>query len=288
MLKYIGLRIFMPLAGRFPRVFYGLAFIAGWAVWKTNGSMRRRVQSNMLPACDGDRRRANREGLKALRNVARYYVDLATLPRRDIANFERDHITIVNGGGLAVLAQPGPMIVMSAHMGDPELAVQALTVRGRPFVALVEALRPQPVADYLLGLRSAGGAKFYEADFRGLRACVDTLKDGGLLGLVGDRDIKGTGVCVTMLGREVKLPGGPWELARRTGATVLPVFCARRGMDDMTVFVEDALRVNQEGDAETAVREAVQAWATILERQIRREPGQWTVLEDYWKVHGCG
>ena len=56
----------------------------------------------------------------------------------------------------------------------------------------------------------------------------------------------------------------------------------------MTVFVEDAMHVRDDLDAEAAVREAVEAWAVILERQIRREPGQWTVLEDYWKVHSCG
>ena len=247
-----------------------------------------KVTSNLLPACDGDRRRAQREALKAIRNVARHYVDLATLPRRDISHYERDHITLVHGERLQALSEPGPIIVISAHMGDPELAVQALTVHGRSFVALVEALRPQSVADYLLELRSSAGGTFYEADFGGLRACVDALKNGGLLGMVGDRDLQGNGVCATMLGQRVKLPGGPWELARRTGATVLPVFAARRGMDDMTVFVEEPLCVRRDGDAEDAVREAIQQWAGILERQLRREPGQWTVLEDYWKVHRCG
>jgi KDO2-lipid IV(A) lauroyltransferase len=253
-----------------------------------HGPTRGRVISNLLPACDGDIGRAETEALKAIRNVARYYVDLATLPHRDIDNYERDHITLVWGERLSALSAPGPIIVISAHMGDPELAIQALTVRGRPFVALVEALQPQRVADYLLELRSSAGGTFHEADFGGLRACLDALKNGGLLGMVGDRDLQGNGVGATLLGRQVRLPGGPWELARRTGATVLPVFAARRGMDDMTVFVEEPMRVRKDGDAEEAVREAVAKWAAILERHLRREPGQWTVLEDYWKVHRCG
>lgn len=288
MTKYIGLRLFMPLAGRFPRFFYGFAFVMGWIVWRLHGPTRRQVVSNLLPACDGDRRRANTEALKAIRNVARYYVDLATLPHRDIENYERDHITLVHGERLTVLSEPGPIIVISAHMGDPELAIQALTVRGQPFVALVEALQPQRVADYLLELRSSAGGTFHEADFGGLRACLDALKGGGLLGMVGDRDLQGNGVTTTLFGRCVKLPVGPWELARRTGATVLPVFAARRGMDDMTLFVEEPICVRSDGDAGEAVRQAVALWTTILERNLRREPGQWTVMEDYWRVHRCG
>ncbi len=288
MWKLWALHIILPLAGRFPRTFYGLAYFTGWLAWRTRPALRRRVTSNLLPACDGDRARASREGLKAVRNVARYYVDLATLPRRDLRHYERDHITLVNEDRLAPLGQPGPVILVSAHAGDPELASLALSVRGRPFVALVEALQPQSLADYLLEFRSAAGGSFYEADFRGLRACLDALKNGGLLGMVGDRDLQGNGICVTMFGRRVKLPAGPWELARRTGATVLPIFCARRGMDDMTLFVEEPIHVSRTGDTQDAVREAAQCFALLLEKQIRREPGQWTVLEDYWRVHRCG
>jgi KDO2-lipid IV(A) lauroyltransferase len=286
-IKYLALRLGLPLAGRFPRLFYGLAFIAGGAAWRLRPSLRRRVIANLAPACDGDRSRTSTEGLKVLRNVARYYVDLASLPHRDMAHYERDHITLVNGERLAIIRQPGPIIVVSAHMGDPELAVRALSYRGRPFVALVEPLHPRAVARYLLRLRSAAGGSFHEADFGGLRACVDALRAGGLLAILADRDLQGSGVCVQMCGRQVKLPRGPWELARRTGATVLPIFCARRGIDHLTVFVEEAFSVDGALEAEDAVRAATERFATLLERHIRREPGQWIVLEDFWRVHRC-
>jgi phosphatidylinositol dimannoside acyltransferase len=166
--------------------------------------------------------------------------------------------------------------------------VQALSQRGRPFVALVEALPEAGLTEYLLTVRSRGGGKFYPAGFRGVRECMAMLQEGGVVALVADRDIHGTGVPAMFFGRCVKFPKGPWEMARRTGATVLPMFSARRGLDDMTVFVEEPFTVSKEGEAEVVIRKAVQHWADMLERNIRREPGQWSVLEDFFRVHACG
>jgi predicted LPLAT superfamily acyltransferase len=53
------------------------------------------------------------------------------------------------------------------------------------------------------------------------------------------------------------------------------------------VFVEEAFSVDGALEAEDAVRAATERFATLLERHIRREPGQWIVLEDFWRVHRC-
>jgi KDO2-lipid IV(A) lauroyltransferase len=215
-------------------------------------------------------------------------VDLATLPRRDIARFERDHLRVVNGERLKLLDEPGPLIVLSAHTGNPELAVQGFTNRGRAFVALVQPLQPPALANYLLKLRSSTGGAFYEADRRGVRACLEALRDGKLVAIIADRDIQGTGVCVDLCGRRVKLPRGPFELARRKHASLLPILAAREGVEDQVVFVEEPYRVRITGNAKEDVREAAQHWACILGQHLLRFPGQWKVLEDYWTVHACG
>jgi KDO2-lipid IV(A) lauroyltransferase len=285
--KLFWLRLGVPIAGRMPRLFYALAWVVGWALWHLRPGLRRNAIRNMLPLCDGDLQRARRESVRAFRNASRYHVDFATIPRRDMANFERDHIQLVHGERLEALSRPGPLIILSAHVGNPELVVQALTFRGRPFTALVEALKPDELADFVIRVRSAQGGRFLKSGIAGVRACAETLAAGGLVGMIGDRDIQGTGICVTLCGRRVKLPRGPWELARRSGAPVLPIFCSRGATDRMQVFVEEPICVPTAASDE-AIDCAVQRWAALLERQLRREPGQWTVLEDFWKVHACG
>jgi KDO2-lipid IV(A) lauroyltransferase len=114
-----------------------------------------------------------------------------------------------------------------------------------------------------------------------------TLRAGGIVALVADRHIQGHGICTTLQGRRVRLPAGPFELAYRTGAIVLPVLTSRGSGDRLTLFVEEPFSLQFDNRRE-AVEKAVQRWAGILERHIERDPGQWTVTEDFWKVHACG
>lgn len=241
----------------------------------------------MLPLCDGDLPRAKREAVRACGHVAQYWVDLASLPRRDMARFEAERITLVNGERLAVLDTPGPVVAVSAHMGSAELVIQALTYRGRGFIALVEKLEPPEWSRYLLDLRSSAGGNFHEAGFGGLRSSLAALKDGQLAGVMGDRDIQQTGLCVELAGQRVRLPRGPWELARRSGAVVLPVFCSRTKRDFFDVYVEEPFRVAKTDDPEADARQAAERYARLLDAHLRRNPGQWAVLEDFWRIHAC-
>jgi len=285
--RLVWLRFGGPVVGRFPRLFYRLALVAGWVAWQMRRGVRKNVVRNMLPLCDGDLPRAKREGLRACQHVAQYWVDLMTLPRRDMTRFEADQLHLIHGERLTVLEQPGPILAVSAHTGNGELAVQALTFRGRSFVALVEAQEPPAWSEMLLSMRAAAGGNFHETDFGGVRACVRALREGQLVGMMGDRDIQLAGICVTVCERRVRIPRGPWELARRTGALVLPVFSSRVRADHFTVHVEEAFTIPKTSDVEADVLEGAKRYAVLLEQHLRRDPGQWAVLEDFWRVHAC-
>ncbi len=265
-----------------------MASAAAAVAWVVRRDLRRNLVRNMLPLCDGDLAQAKRASKQAMKHAAQYYVDLASLSRRDISRFEESHLEIFHAERLEILAAQGPLVIVSAHTGNAELAIQVLTYRGRPFVALVEALEPRELAEYMLSLRSSAGGTFHEATFGGVRAMMAALKNGQIAGVMGDRDIQDTGVCVTFCGRHVKVPRGPWELARRFDAPVLPVFSARKHGDQFRIDVGEVFHVARTGDLECDIRRAAERYVRLLEAQLRRDPGQWTVLEDFWKVHGCG
>ena len=287
MTKLLLFRTAAPVVGRFPGPFYGAAWIVATAAWFVRRQERRRVIRNLLPFCDGNVQRARREGREAFRNVARYYVDLCSLPYRDAASFEDDHIQVRNRVRIPCLFAPEPTIVASAHMGNPELSLIAIAQRGRPWVELVEPLQPDALAAFVTRLREASGGRVYPAGYQGVRAALDELRADGLVALMADRDLGGNGVCVSIAGRRVRLPRGPWELARRTGATVVPLFLERGFFEDVTVYIEQPIRVPPTDDPEDDVATAAQRWAGLFERHVRRKPGQWAVLEDFWRVHAC-
>lgn len=286
--KLAGMRLTQPITGRFPRPYYALARPFAWVVFNLRPGLRRKLIRNMLPLADGDRAKARRLAFESCVNVCRYYVDLCTLPYRNVITFESTNLELVGGERLAALAEAGPVVAVSAHTGNAELAIQALTYRGRPFVALVEAQEPEEWAEYLLRLRSSAGGKFYEADFGGIRACIEMLRAGGLVGFMADRDLQGNGLCAKLNGGCVRLPRGPWEMARRTNSLVFPMFSSRIERDRFRVYVEEPFRVAKSGDAEADVAVAIERYAALLETHLRRDPSQWAVTEDFWQVHACG
>lgn len=281
------MRLLNPVAGRAPRLFYRIAPVVGRVAWTIRPGMRRTIVRNLLPLCGGDEVRARRHGVEVIQNVARYYVDIASLPYRAMESFERDHLQIVNGERLDILKRAGPAIIVSSHNGNPELALQALTFRGRPFVALVEELEPPAFSAYMLRIRSSAGGTFRVANLGGLRDCYEALLAGGLVAMVADRDLQRNGVPVQLFGRRVCIGRGPWELARRTGSVILPMFAVRTTFENMLVTVEEPFYVARTADAGADIAAAAQHWATLLEAFLPRCPGQWTVLEDFWKVHAC-
>lgn len=285
MLKFWAVRIGAPVAGRMPWLFYRLAWLVGWLAYHTKPKLRRRVLRNVAVACDGDREAARKAGVEVFRNIARYYVDIATLPHRDLAAFEREHVRVATPEHVEALFAPGPAIVVSAHLGNPELGLIAVIERGRSVVELVERLEPPELSEFFIRLREAGGGRVFEVGFTGMRACIDHLRDGGMVALLADRDIQGTGVCVNLLGRRSRVARGPFEMAQRTGATIIPLFLERDANSSLTVSIEEPFCVARGGDR--PIEDAAQRWAADFEKHLRRNPAQWTVTEDYWPSHAC-
>lgn len=282
------MRAVQPVVGRFPTGFYRVADVAAWILFRLRPGLRRKLLSNMEPFAPGEPATVRRFAEGCLRNVCRYYVDLCSVPYLDMRRFELDHLRITGGERLTALQNPGAIVAVSAHLGNAELVIQALTPRGRPFVALVEPLRPPSWSRYLRRLRSSAGGTFHDANFQGIRSSLETLQNGGLVGFMGDRDLQGNGLCTKLAGRAVRLPRGPWEIARRTDALVLPVFTAREAGGHFVVYVEEPFKVARTVDEDCDVKQAVERFAALLGGHLARDPSQWAVTESYWLAHGCG
>lgn len=285
-IRTLALRLAGPIAGRALPLAYPLAEAAGLVAWQLRPGMRRAVIRNMRFAGQPPSR-ARDASRKAVRRAACYWVDAASMPYRDMTRFEEKHLRIWGSEHLAVFREPGPVIIASAHTGNAELAIQALLARQRPFVALVEPLEPPELMETMLRNRTSAGARFVAADRKGLRVCVQALRDGGVVGLMADRDFAGSGICVELFGREVRLPRGPWELARRHRARVIPMFSLRRHHDRFTVRAFEPFSVECTGDAEGDIRRAAARWVEAFEATLAPDPAQWVLLHDYLREHAC-
>jgi KDO2-lipid IV(A) lauroyltransferase len=111
---------------------------------------------------------------------------------------------------------------------------------------------------------------------------MKTLRSGGAVALMGDRDIEGPKQRLPFFGVDTWMPTGPIEVALRTGAVVVPCFSARQNNYVIVADMEEPLKLVRTSDFDADVRAGQLEYLARLERRLSADPGQWMVLEAIW------
>jgi len=115
-------------------------------------------------------------------------------------------------------------------------------------------------------------------DARGaMRHALSRLRDGGSLVSITAGAWEGAKLLrVPFLDAQILLGSGAANLARATGAPLLPVFAARTGSDQrFTVTIGEPIEVARDGDKDAALLAAAAAFAHRTEAFVARYPDQW-------------
>jgi KDO2-lipid IV(A) lauroyltransferase len=288
MWKYVLLLLSVRLFGWLPtRVLYSLANAAGELAYILFVRVRHNVWDNMRhvmgpAASKAELRRAARE---VFRNIARYYVDLISRPRLDVQRLYDRQLTHykLEENLLAPLRQGKGVILVSGHFGDAELVIQGLLPLGVKALALTEPLDPPALSRLVHRLRSSSGHTFLPVSLSNVKATLRYLKAGGMIALMCDRDIEGRSLRVPFFGSPASVPVGAVELAMRTGAPLVPTFSHRRNNNHYEVYAEPAVELARTGDTHADLETNVRRLLERFEPHVRRDPGQWTVLEAVWE-----
>ena len=108
------------------------------------------------------------------------------------------------------------------------------------------------------------------------------LEAGGIVAAHGDRDFNDHGWSAEFFGAPASFPPGPFLLAARANALIVPTFFLVRPDRTFHVTWHEPLDVGQDGDLETRARRAMTAWLRILEDVVRANLGQWYTFYPYW------
>ncbi len=286
MLRYLALWLAVQ-AGRWlpPRALYAAADAAATLAWAGSPRLRAVTRDHMRHALGAGAapRAVDRAARGALRSAARYYADFARYshlpPEASFAEVESlegvEHLFAAWDRGCGV-------VLASAHVGNPEMIMQALGPFGLDPMVLTEPLEPPRLHALVHRVREHTGVPFVPADRAGMRRAVAQLRAGGVLGVLADRDVLGSGRPVPFLGERAALPRGAVELARRTGAPLVTSFVYRSGVARYRVVLEPPLEIPRTGDRDADVREGMRLLVARLERGIRHAPEQWFALSPVW------
>jgi KDO2-lipid IV(A) lauroyltransferase len=218
------------------------------------------------------------------RGTGRNLVDLFRLgdarTRREVVEAVRfrglEHLDAALAGGRGV-------VLLSAHLGNWEVLAAALAARGYPLSVVVQDLFDRRSDRLLNRWRRECGIRVLRQR-GGLHAAARALRRGEVLGTLVDQDGGGPAIFEPFFGRPARTAVGPFRLARRLGAELVPVWIA---MDEDGVHhatVRPALPAPATTEPAAALRADVAEWHAILEEAIGAHPGQWVWHHRRWKT----
>ncbi len=181
----------------------------------------------------------------------------------------------------AALAEGRGILMTSAHLGNIEIVLYAMLLRGLSITIPVERLEPPKLFDYITTLRTSQGLKLIPID-KPLIAMMRTLKKGGVVGVAGDRDITQTGQIVDFFGHPAQLPDGHLRLALKTGVPLVMGFSRRNPDQSYHAHFLPAYHLPTTGTEAERLAAGMTYIVTELEKAIRQHPEQWTLTVSIW------
>ena len=275
------------VVGRIPaRLLFPLAYAAGTLAWHLSPGVQRVTRDHMRHAMgpEASPHDIDAAARACVRANMYYYVDFARYSHLT-AEETLSALEMLDGFDLitAAMERGRGVIIVSAHLGAPEMIGQAMAARGLNLAAITEPLQPPSVHRFVDGIRRTHGVGFFGADLAGLRAARAHLAANGALAILVDRDVLGTGTPYTFFGEPTRMPTGAVDLALRTGATLLGARVLRGARPDRyRAYVEPIPLAPPTGDRQADLTAAMRAELAWLEGAIAAAPGQWFAIQPIW------
>ena len=185
----------------------------------------------------------------------------------------------------------GPIIGVSLHMGNWELAIWPLVMSGKRPAAVYRSVN-NPYVDAFLreqrrdlypgGLFGRGKVEGDHGDNqRTARLITDFVRRGGQLGIVCDLYDR-TGIPVPFFGKDARTQAIAGMIARRVGARIWMSRCLRVGTQSRFRIELKELKVPRTANQSEDVRQIMIGMQQQYEAWIREAPEQWMWSNRRW------
>ena len=258
-----------------------LALLYGRRSESAAANLRRNLSHALRHGDDAlDEELLNRFVTRGFASYGQYWAEGAKLPgiepEKVFARFRigegLEHLYDAKAKGLGT-------IIALPHIGSWEWGGSFLNSLGLGMTAVAEDLEPPELFAWFKEKRESIGIRIEPLDEHAGTVLLATLKEGGVIGLLCDRDIQGNGIPVNFFGESVALPAGPATLALRTGATLVGAACYSGPGEDHFAVITPPIDTSRTGRLREDVTRITQLVANELEGLIRRAPEQWHILQ---------
>ncbi len=221
---------------------------------------------------------------EGMRSYLRYWEDAFRMPTWKKENLSQ-YIECLGIDNLErALATQKPLITATAHMGNWDAAGYWYTTNYGPITTVVERLKPESVYKKFVKFRNDLGIEVIptsgETDI--FMKLLRRANEGQMVALVADRDITKNGIEVRYGSAMASFPVGPVALALALDGQVLPLSSYHRG-DKLIMEFHPPVTRSMGSTKEIQVKEMTQEIATVFEREVKKYPQDWHMLQRVWK-----
>jgi KDO2-lipid IV(A) lauroyltransferase len=266
---------------------YALARGLAWIIYLADERHRKVGLANLASAY-GDRYTENQRD-QVVRQVYRHFcmmlMEILHTPRKLHLTNWRDRVKLV--GYVPAMDQlitgGRPMIFLTGHYGNWELAGYLFGLFGFPTVSVARTLDNPYLDRYLRAFRERTGQMLIPKS-GGFDMMVGTLRNNRVLCFLADQDAGERGLYVDFFGRPASTHKAIALLALAHRAQVMVGVARRTGPDfHYEIRCEEVIDPDELAGTADDVRLLTQRFTSALERLIRQDPAQYLWLHRRWK-----
>lgn len=221
-----------------------------------------------------------RIGRAAFRHLGTSLFEVAWLPNLDPDMLART--TRFEGlDGFRRAAESGRGVMLfTGHCGNWEWMAAAIALSGIRMNVVARQLYDERINDFIVASRGRFGVNTIGRGTASAgKEILQTLRQGDVLGMLIDQNLKVESVTVPFFGHPASTPVGPAKIAIRSEALAIAGFIHRDAAGIQHVRFQEPVDTR-------AMNDPVELTATMtraIEEQIRAIPEQWVWMHERWK-----
>ncbi len=175
------------------------------------------------------------------------------------------------------------VILLTGHYGSWEIGAAWMGVKiNTPLYVMAKPQRNEYVTKWVNNAREKFGNKVIPLGIS-IREIYSVIKNGGIVGVVGDQRGPQDGLRVKYFGMDTSVYPGTPQIALKTGCPIVISIVVRKHDMNYELFLYELNAENLTGTQEEKVKKIYQTYFDMLEKHVRLHPEQWFWMHKIWK-----
>ncbi len=220
---------------------------------------------------------------KCYLSSAKTFIEIMTLPAIKFSEVENFVSDAAADAARELHGRGKGLILLTAHFGNWELAALTYARRiGIPIATLAQPQRNGYITDWMERVRTMWGNRVYKTGHAAM-TLFKALKNGEIIGVVGDQRGPEDGLRVPFFGRMSAVNEGSATLALRAGSPIMICLFIRNEDDSYRLEFKEISYDDLPESLSDKVAEVTRRHTAVLEEYIRKYPDQWFWMHNRWK-----